>query len=365
MLNLLEVFVRVDANNRIGSGHLMRSLALAQASKKQGCKVTFISGCENKILRNRITDEGFQLISIENSYPNASDLETTLLTINNSLSSKKWIVLDGYHFDTDYQKRVKNKGNQLLVIDDTAHLNHYVADIILNQNIIAEELLYSCELETKLLLGTNYVLLRDEFLDYKNWKRENPKVAKKILVTMGGSDQENVTMKVLSALDQIVIDGLEIKVVVGASNPHLDSLVRAAQDNKHKIDILQNVSTMPDLMAWADMAISAAGSTCWELAYFGLPAILIITSENQIMNLEFLEQQGAVTFVRNRMNISTNLIIEKIHLLIMDKELRNKMSQNGNLLIDGIGRERVVNTFQALKRKEKGKNEKKNITINI
>ena len=83
------------------------------------------------------------------------------------------------------------------------------------------------------------------------------------------------------------------------------------------------------------------------------------------MNLEFLKQQGAITFISNRMNISTNIISENIHQLIMDKDLRNKMSHYGNLLVDGIGRERVVKTFRTLKRKEKGKNEKKNIKINI
>ena len=105
----------------------------------------------------------------------------------------------------------------------------------------------------------------------------------------------------------------------------------------------------PDLMAKADLAISAAGSTCWELAYLGLPAILIITSENQTMNLEYLKQKGAFTYVNNQMNISTNMISGKINQLIMDKKLRNKMSRTGKLLVDGIGRERVVKTLQTIK----------------
>ncbi len=276
-LDKQQFFIRADATTQIGFGHLMRCLALAQAWKKQGGKVTFISACESKSLRNRIANEGFQLVSIGEPYPDPADLETTLLSINNSSSNNSWVVLDGYNFDTDYQQSIKNNGNLLLVIDDTAHIDRYVADIILNQNIIAEELIYSCEPETKLLLGTDYVLLRDELLAYKNWKREIPKVAKKIIVTMGGSDSDNVTLKVLCALDQVDIDGLEIKAVVGTSNPHLDSLERIAEYNKHKIELLQNVFNMPDLMAWADMAISAGGSTCWELAYLGVPAILIIT----------------------------------------------------------------------------------------
>ncbi len=360
-----NLFIRTDANSQVGIGHFMRCLAFAQAWKKQGGKVIFISMCESKMLRNRISYEGFQLVKIGQPYPNSNDLETTLLTLNNSSAIKRFFIIDGYHFDIDYEKIIKNNVNRLLVIDDSAHLNGYVADIILNQNIIAKKLIYSCEPETKLLLGTNYVLLRDEFIAYKNWKREIPKVAKKILVTMGGSDPDNVTLKVISALDQVDIDGLEIKVVIGATNPHVVSLEGSIDNNRHKIELLQNVTTMPDLMARADMAISAAGSTCWELAYLGLPAILIITSENQTMNLEYLKQQGAVTYVNNQMNISTKLISKKIQKLIMDQELRNDMSYKGKLLVDGNGSERVVQAFQILNKKAKENNERENTTVNI
>ena len=344
-----NLYIRVDANTQIGTGHVMRCIALAQVWKKQGGQVTFISSCGSESLRNRINDEEFQLVTTENLNPGYSDLKTTLLTVQNSTSNNAWVVLDGYHFDTDYHQSIKNNGNQLLVIDDTAHLDHYIADIILNQNVNAKELSYSCEPNTKLLLGTEYVLLRNEFLANKNWKRKIPKVANKILLTMGGADQDNVTFKVLKAINQINIGNLEIKVVIGPSNLHLDTLLKVAEDSKHNVELLQSVSHISYLMAWADMAISAAGSTCWELSYFGLPAILIITSENQIMNLDFLVQYGAVTTVSNRMNISTNMISQKIHQLIMNKELRKKMSHTGKLLVDGIGRERVVKTLQTIK----------------
>ena len=155
----------------MGSGHVMRCVALAQAWKKQGGKVTFISLCDSESLRNRITDEGFELVLIKESYPDPADFEITLSTINNSNSNNSWVVLDGYHFDADYQQSIKNNGNPLVVIDDIGHLDNYVADIILNQNINAEDLNYSCETETKLLLGTNFVLLRDEFLTYNNLER--------------------------------------------------------------------------------------------------------------------------------------------------------------------------------------------------
>ena len=307
----MNLFIRSDANIQIGTGHLMRCLALAQAWKNQGGKVTIITACENGSLRTRITDEGFQVVTIENPYPDHSDLETTLLTINNSSLNKPWIVLDGYHFDNDYQQSIKNNLNPLLVIDDIAHLDHYVADIILNQNIYAEELNYSCEPKTELLLGTEYVLLRDEFLEYKNWKRKIHKVAKKILVTMGGGDSDNVTLKVLEALDRVDIDGLEIKVVAGASNPHLDILKKVAGDGKHNIELLQNVSNMSDLMSWADLAVSAGGSTCWELVFMGLPTLSIVTAENQRRVAGGLNDYGVAINLGWYTDVSTRQIANK------------------------------------------------------
>ena len=96
-----------------------------------------------------------------------------------------------------------------------------------------------------------------------------------------------------------------------------------------------------------------------------IPAILIITSENQVMNLEFLEKYGAATCVSNKMNISTNLISEIIIKSIMNKELRNNMSNKGKLLVDGNGSERVVKTFQILNKKAKENNERENTSVNI
>ena len=95
-----NLYIRADANTQIGIGHLMRCLALSQAWKKQGGQVTFISACESESLRNRITDEGFKLVTIKDSYPDRTDLITTLSTINDLSSTKPWVALDGYHFNT-------------------------------------------------------------------------------------------------------------------------------------------------------------------------------------------------------------------------------------------------------------------------
>ena len=198
--------IRADANSQIGIGHVMRCIALAQTWQDRGGKVTFLSHCDSEALHQRIIDEGFDFIPIEKPCPKPNDLSFTLKmlsAISHKLSAASlWLALDGYHFTPDYQKAIRENGYKLLVIDDMAHLDHYHADILLNQNIYASSLHYSCDRETVKLLGCEYVLLRREFLKYKDWKREIPEKAKKILVTMGGSDPDDVTLKVIRALSR-------------------------------------------------------------------------------------------------------------------------------------------------------------------
>ncbi len=193
-----------------------------------------------------------------------------------------YVTIDGYHFGAEYQKWLKAAGLRLLVLDDNGHADHYYADVVLNQNIHASDALYpNREPYTQLLLGTRYALLRREFWRWRDWQREIPDVARKVLVTMGGSDPDNVTLKILHALEQVELNGLEVTVVVGGNNPHYDALQAAAQRSQHAVRLEHNVTDMPALMAWADVAVSAGGSTCWELAFLGLPSVVVVLADNQ------------------------------------------------------------------------------------
>ena len=186
-----HLFIRTDADSKVGHGHLMRCLALAQCWKRIGGRTTFIAKFDSDVLCDRIISEGFDIIRLERSFPDPSDLEITEHVLKKSNGS--WLVCDGYHFDSQYHRNVKKGGYRLLVIDDTAHLSHYYADILLNQNGHSKELFYSYEKHTSLLLGSKYVLLRREILNKKNFLNSTCRKVRKILITMGGSDSSNQT----------------------------------------------------------------------------------------------------------------------------------------------------------------------------
>ena len=341
-----SLLIRADANTRIGTGHLMRCLALAQGWQARGGLATFITACESDGLRRRLSDEGFQVITLERSYPDPADWEITSEAL--AAHSDAWVVLDGYHFDPAYQRQIKEAGHRLLVVDDMAHLDHYYADVVLNQNINAERLHYSCESTTRLLLGTRYVLLRSEFLAWRGWQREIPKVARKVLVTFGGGDPDNQTLKVIQSLQQVDATDLEAVVVVGASNPHFQELQYAARQSQFAIRLVRNVSNMPELMAWADLAISAGGSTCWEMAFMGLPNVILVLAENQRGVAEGLGSRGIALNLGWYTDTSELDLAQALTMLMCSPACRKPMSERGRQMVNGAGTDRIVSVMNEL-----------------
>jgi UDP-2,4-diacetamido-2,4,6-trideoxy-beta-L-altropyranose hydrolase len=334
------LIVRADANARMGTGHLMRCLALAQGWQAQGGEAIFITACDSDGLLQRLSDEGFQTVVLECAYPDPDDWKATAQVL--AAHPEAWVVLDGYHFDPAYQRRVKETGHRLLVIDDMAHLEHYYADVVLNQNIHAEELQYACAPYTRLLLGTEYVLLRREFWPWRGWQREIPEIARKVLVTLGGSDPDNATLKVIQALQEVPIEGLEAVVVVGGSNPHFETLQSAICHSRFTIRLESNVTNMPELMAWADIAIAAGGSTCWELAFMGLPTITLVLAANQKLAARALAEQGVSVCLGEGTNATLQGIQRAVSQLTKDHDTRQIMAQKGQCLVDGTGVVKVV-----------------------
>jgi len=344
-----NLLIRADATTPIGTGHLMRCIALAQAWQDRGGKVTFLSNCESYELRQRIIDEGFDFLPIETPHPDTNDLGFTLdmlSAMSHELSATSpWLVIDGYHFTPDYQKAIKENGCKLLVIDDMAHLDYYHADILLNQNIHASSLCYSCDSDTVKLLGCEYVLLRREFLKYKGWKRKIQEKANKILVTMGGADPDNVTLKVINALNLLDDSDLKVKIVIGPENPNLAIIKKALHQSQSSLQLLQRAD-MPELMRWADISISGGGSTCWELAFMQLPYLVIILSDNQERIAKGVGEARAALNCGWFDDLSENLLSNYIEQIIEDSITRKKYVEKGMELLDGLGVERVIDTMR-------------------
>jgi UDP-2,4-diacetamido-2,4,6-trideoxy-beta-L-altropyranose hydrolase len=339
------LLIRADAGVRMGTGHIMRCLALAQAWQEEGGEVLFCTAESLPALESRLLNEKMQVVDLADAV--AGSLEDARQTALLGQQHKaRWLVVDGYHFGAAYQKYLKDAGYNLLFLAGFVHADHYYADIVLNPNIYARNEMYVYrEPYTQLLLGPAYTLLRREFWHWRGHQRDIPQNAQNILVTLGGSDPDNVTLKVVRGLQQIEDDNLHITIVAGGGNPHYQELAAAASSIRSSVQLKRDVSDMPELMAWADVAISAAGGTCWELAFMGAPSLLLVLAENQEKVAEHFDEKSAAIYLGSGEKLSSQAIKEGVVSLINNPQLRQDLSSAGSQMIDGYGILRVVSAM--------------------
>jgi UDP-2,4-diacetamido-2,4,6-trideoxy-beta-L-altropyranose hydrolase len=335
-----NLVVRADAGTLIGNGHIMRCLALAHSWHCDNDPVTFIVAESSPFVEKEISSKGFEIIPVKTKPGSPDDARITSACARERDAC--WIVADGYTFNSDFQNYIKKQGQHLLFIDDFVHADYYLADVVLNQNIYAQDSMYTKKAPyTKLLLGSDFALIRENFLSWIDWKRENPRHAKKILVTLGGSDPKNITSRVLDALETLSLPSLEVKVVISGNNPEKDQLHKRVLTSNHYGEIIEDAPNMPELMSWADIALSAGGSTNLELAFMGVPAITLNHSENQILNSRVLEKNGVVKNLGWYEQVSCDTLSQSINHLINSMKDRKTMSVMGKRLVDGFGAKRV------------------------
>jgi UDP-2,4-diacetamido-2,4,6-trideoxy-beta-L-altropyranose hydrolase len=341
------LLIRADATDEMGTGHLMRCLALAQAWQEDEGQVYLVTRRQPAALENRLRGEGLQVYYSELESDRLIDDAQETIRFANAWAAK-WVVVDGYHFDRPFYFSLKEAGLSKLCIDDYAHRSAYgPVDILLNQNIYADKALYAgrVEQQTKLLLGCRYVLLRREFWPWRAWSREKIHEPVRLLITLGGSDIHNVTGQILAALSKYVNHSLEIMVVLGSYNQNYENLQSTIRLMQHTVDLQQNVTDMPALMAWADVAITASGSTCWELAFMGLPSLMIITAENQQPIAEELDKVGVGYNLGWYNDLTDQKILTTLNRLLDDNGRHQRMSALGRKLVDGLGTQRVIESL--------------------
>jgi len=335
----LNVAFRVDASSNIGIGHLTRCLALSEELTRKGHDCYFLSKIENNELINKIE---------KNNIHYQINSNATLLEDNKTLvkfakeKDINWIVTDHYGINAEYIKEIKQNNFKVLSVDDNAQI-HYYSDIVLNQNIGSEKLNFSAEKYTKFLLGAKYAIIRDELLIEKNKKEGNE--VKKILITLGGTDKDNFILTIIKFLKDFC-KTLEFNVIVGPLNPFFDEIRNYVKEGNLKIKVIKSPKNMADIYLRSDIAVSAGGASCYELAYFGIPNIIITVADNQLNVASELDKQKIGLYVGKKEEIKEKEFENKFKGLVDNNSLRKQMSQNGKKLIDGKGKERVVNFME-------------------
>ncbi len=341
-----RLVLRADANATIGIGHVMRCLALAEAWHASGGQAHFVCCPLPADLRQRMADRHIEVHA--SAGPAGSSEDARAVVELASQLDAAWIAADGYAFQQAFQQSIRDAGRRLLLIDDYGHADAYVANLVLNQNMGADESMYPHRgADTELLLGERYVMLRREFSNLDRPRREIPASARRILVTMGGADPANISAGAVHAIRMLPGHDTQAIVVAGASSPHHASLRELVDDSGESIRLVSEVKNMPELMCWADVAISAGGTTTWERAFLGLPSLIVVLAENQRQIAEAVAARGLAINLGDFRTVTPKRMAAELATLIANRGLRQQMAELGPQCIDGRGADRVISLLQA------------------
>lgn len=335
---------RVDANLEIGTGHLMRCLSIAKKLKEHTNDIIFISA--DSINRKMIEDNGFFCRILDSNY---KDLDSELNMLCNIIgeSGIDTIVIDSYFVTKKYLDTLK-KHIKIMYVDDL-HEMVYPCDMLVNYTIFAEDIdylkLYG-KSKTKLLLGCKFAPLRDEF-EVLQEKAIGRKVGN-ILVLSGGTDHYHFILKLVEAVAiSKPYSEISFHIVCGRYNEDKEKLEHiAAQHNN--IFVYENLTKLKSFMESADIAISAGGTTLYELAACGTPTIGYSLADNQLENLKSFSDKGCLLSVGDiRQGFPKEELLKRLEELA-DREKREKLSHRMKQLVDGNGCRRLAEEIMRL-----------------
>lgn len=330
----MHLVIRADGGPEIGFGHLVRTGALAERCLDDDHRVTYLTatGEDAKIVCP--DSVGIAEISVTDARSEVTDWIAR--------HEPDVVVVDSYEVDEGYQRAVAAVSRRLAVVmDDDRYLVH--ADCLINGNVYAEELEYEWSgTEPIWCLGTDYLLLRADVQRLTDVEILGHDTVERVLITMGGSDIQNRTPDVVRAFDGIDVEG---EVIVGPGFQNLDEIVRGAERTNAQIEILETPDDLPQRMSRADLAVSATGSTIYELLALGTPTIGIPQADNQIAIAEALAERNAIYHLPQG---AVDALPQAVRELLGDVERRRSLGEVGRSLIDGQGTERVYRLIRRL-----------------
>lgn len=314
-----HIVFRADASVAIGTGHVMRCLTLANSLTRHGAKVAFVCTPETLKVVPRLSASGYEIAG-----------ET---------SGGDLLVLDHYGLGKTYEQEARGRFHRLMVIDDLPTRPHE-CDLLLDQTHGRTPAQWQGLVpgHARVLTGTDYLLLRPEFLQSCPPRQR----LDTILVTLGGTDPGNVTE---IALDGIVRSALDcaVHVVMGPQAPYF-SAIQAKARTMHHVQVHTNVPHMAQLMIQSDLAIGAGGGTAWERCSLGLPAILLQIAANQKDVVQSLVAAGAAVESAIDAASIAKTLLDVSHA----PDTLKLLSKCAQSLCTGDGTERVAQTILSM-----------------
>ena len=358
----MEIAIRTDASHAIGSGHLMRCLALASEMRKVGWKVVFVSSGREKKWIDLIKGKNFECEVIESSLDLSHSLhvdseepegnwqqdavETMQVLKNRQIG---WLIVDHYGLGSYWESALRACTKYIMVIDDLADRNHdcdILVDCVYGRT--RDDYFGLVPSKCQMLLGTKYALIRPEFRELRNMalkRRSDHKSIQKILVSLGGVDKGNLTEKVVNILQLINWrTNIELDIVVGQGYQHISSMNKQIESIPFKTKLSIGVNDMATRIINAEFGVGTFGVSTWERFCLGLPSVNIVSETNQLEAVAKLNQLECAGIVH--IHSLEKQIKSTINEIVSDIKIYRQHTKSCSRLIDGRGLFRVISEMQ-------------------
>ncbi len=357
--NGLKVLIRADANKTVSMGHVMRCLSIADALKSMGASVLFV--CAKSDAKELINKRGFDVSVLDTDFDKTID-ELGKFSALIKQENPDLIICDGYYFSSLYFEEI-GKYAKTVYLDDYSK-DAYPVDVLINYNIYGDLTDYEGIYKKagvklpKLILGTGYAPLRKEFIDAKpiEIKKDAPY---DVLVSTGGSDSLHIAKTVADRFVESPKEGIKLNILVGPFSSDYDYLINLEKSHPDTVKIWSNITDMPGFLANFDYAISAAGSTTYELCRMGIPSVIFSMADNQDLINETFDSKKIIKSAGNAQKHFDETISNLLHCIYtIDEcyEQRVMYSDAQKKCVDGKGALRIANFLI----KGEGKDEKNN-----
>jgi len=346
-----NLFLRVDSGIEIGLGHMMRCLALAKVIKNMGFNVYFISKENEGNIIKYIENSGFRVFRLKLRKFQSSktkwkmDSEETSKIIRNFKDDYNLILVDNYYLSIMWEKQMRKVVNKIIVIDDLMNRNHD-CDLFIDQNL-HKKIKTNLPKKCKKLLGPKYALLQKEF-SKRNQKRKIKQKIKNLLISFGGGDDKNQTIKALEAIKKFGDKEILVDVIVGNSNKNKELIKKKCIETKN-FRYHHQITNMAQFMNKADLAIGAGGISTWERCFTGLPSIAIIISKNQEEGIIELSKKNCLINLGKSGKVTKNDYLNTI--MNLESKKLSQMSRECMKLVDGKGTIRVAKHISLIVRR--------------
>ena len=340
---VVNILFRCDGSHEIGMGHVVRCLALADELQENcDCLVSFAMrtseiGIEKikQFYRVMIPDEAQQIFDYESWLAdciNTTKANVLILDVRDGLSKS---VL----------RNIKQKFDIKIVTIDDPEDKRLEADLAFYPPVPQVKRIDWTGFTGKLYVGWEWVILRREFVNARHFFNNHSKLKAqnskpRILVTMGGSDPQGMTIKAVKALKMLEED-FEAVVVLGAGFQQKKELHNLLSACKHCFDVRENVENMAELMAQSDLAVASFGVTAYELAAMGVPAIYLCLTEDHAESASAFVKEGMAISLGVFTHVNSEMIARGISNILNNKSLLSKLADNARKHIDGQGAARI------------------------